>query len=524
MDQVRTDTGTAALENDLPSNVVVVLMDSLNRHLIGPYGATEFDTPNLDRFARRSARFEQHYTGSLPCIPARHDLLVGTQDFLWRPWGSIEIWETAITTLLREQTVVTSMLVSDHPHLFEVGGENYHVDFTAWDYQRGGKGDPWKTRPDPSWAGAPETFDRGWTEYDDSRGWFRGAEDFPGSRTMQNAADWLRHDAPHADRFFLFVDEFDPHEPFDAPEPYASMYDPDWEGGNLIWPPYARRARERGVLTDRQAVQIRAMYGAKVTMIDDWFGRILDVLDEAGAWEDTAVFVLSDHGIYLGERDMWGKPPSPGYEQMTHIPLLVHWPGREPGSVPALTTAVDVHATIAEIFGVEVPHRTHGRSLVPVLNGEASAVRDHVLCGVWGREVHVMTGRHKYVRSSNADNAPLSMWSNRWSTQPVRSSPTRGPLPREFILPPPNDKAYLDRMPDSAVPVIRQPYGPGDPRPFWAYGEPFGGHLCFDLAEDPEETRNLADERAGAEGEELLREALVAVDAPDDQFARLGLA
>ena len=99
-------------------------------------------------------RFDRHYSGSLPCIPARHDILCGAIDFLWKPWGSIEVWERPLTAYLRAAGVVTK-LVSDHPHLFEVGGENYHTDFTAWDYQRGHESDPWQTRPDPSWIGAP---------------------------------------------------------------------------------------------------------------------------------------------------------------------------------------------------------------------------------------------------------------------------------------------------------------------------------------------------------------------------------
>ena len=78
-----------------PRNAVVVLLDSLNRHLVGAYGGAEFDTPNLDRLAARSVRFDRHYAGSLPCMPARHDLLTGSLDFLWRPWGSIELWEDA---------------------------------------------------------------------------------------------------------------------------------------------------------------------------------------------------------------------------------------------------------------------------------------------------------------------------------------------------------------------------------------------------------------------------------------------
>src|SRR5262245_60447946 len=108
-----------------PANVVLIILDSLRRGPIGPYGGTEFATPNLDRFAARSVRFDRHWTGSLPCVPARHDILCGAIDFLWRPWGSIEVWERAFTAQLRRQGVVCK-LVSDHPHLFESGGENYH--------------------------------------------------------------------------------------------------------------------------------------------------------------------------------------------------------------------------------------------------------------------------------------------------------------------------------------------------------------------------------------------------------------
>jgi len=105
-----------------PKSVVVVLLDSLNRHLLGCYGGREFETPNLDRFAHEHAtRFTRHVTGSPPCMPARHDILCGALDFLWKPWGSIELWEEPITALLREAGVAT-MLVSDHPHLFETGG------------------------------------------------------------------------------------------------------------------------------------------------------------------------------------------------------------------------------------------------------------------------------------------------------------------------------------------------------------------------------------------------------------------
>src|SRR3954452_5149736 len=237
----------------------------MNRHMLGSYGADEFETPHLDRFAREHAvRFTRHVTGSLPCMPARHDILCGSLDFLWRPWGSIELWEEPITASLR-RAGITTMLVSDHPHLFETGGENYHCEFEGWDYVRGHEGDPWRTYDDPSWIGAPALPARNgawfWDRqgarnmperaYDRSRTFFRSEADFPGPKTMTAAADWLRRATPHHDRWLLFVDEFDPHEPFDTPQSWFDRYDDGWEGERLIWPPYDVGAVASGRLSER---------------------------------------------------------------------------------------------------------------------------------------------------------------------------------------------------------------------------------------------------------------------------------
>ena len=496
-------------------NVVLVLLDSLNRHMLGCYGGTEFATPNIDALAARSVRFTRHYVGSLPCMPARHDILCGALDFLWKPWGSVEIWEDAITARLREAGVV-SQLITDHPHLFETGGENYHVDFTAWDYQRGHEGDAWKTRPDPSWAGAP-MFGRGHMPYDDSRGWFRGEADFPGPRTLAAGARWLEENAGAHERFFLMIDEFDPHEPFDTPEPYASLYDPDWRGPHLIWPPYVVGAREKRILDERQARQVRASYGGKLTMIDSWLGRILDALDEQGLWDDTLVILCTDHGHYLGEKDIWGKPGAPLYQTIAHMPLLMAVPGMEAGTCEALTTSVDLFATLGAIFDLgRARQHTHGVSLLPLLTGESRDVREHVLAGVWGREVQLIEKDCKYVRAPAGANAPLAMYSNRWSTMPTHV------IPRYQALPLPDDRAVLDRMPGSGVPVLRQIWEAGDAVPYWAASRFRGNHL-YDLAADPGEETNLAGGAQEAAVVERLAAALRAVDAPAAQFERLGL-
>ncbi len=503
---------------DKPKNAIVILLDSLNRHMLGAYGGDEFETPNIDRFAARSTRFEKHFVGSLPCMPARHDILVGALDFLWKPWGSIELWEEPITQPLREQGV-TTMLVSDHPHLFETGGENYHTEFRGWEYVRGHENDPWKTRPDPTWAGAPALpAGVGLNQrYNTTRTWFREELDFPGPRTMQTAAKWLDENAGFHDRFMLFIDEFDPHEPFDTPKPWANKYDPDWTEDLIIWPPYSVKTVERGVINARQAHHVRANYGSKLSMIDHWFGKLLDAVDKNGLWDNTVVILCTDHGHYLGERDIFGKPGVPHFEPMGHTPLMMHVPGVDAGSVDGLTTNVDINATLYDIFDLTPRHRAHGVSLLPLVRGETTTVRTWALSGVWGRWVHVFDGKRKYARAPVFDdNLPLSLWSNRWSTMPIVSAP-------KLKLPNPDRRAYLDYMPGSDIPVIRQPFAAGDPLPYWCARQPINWHCLYDIDNDPEETENRLGGRDEADMLELLKTALANVEAPVEQLERLGL-
>jgi len=505
-----------------PRNAVVILLDSLNRHLLGAYGATEFETPQIDRFCASALRFDRHYAGSLPCMPARHDILCGALDFLWRPWGSIEVWEDAITYWLRNAGVVTQ-LISDHPHLFESGGENYHADFQGWDYLRGHESDPWKTAQSECAIGAPlhqvlpGPFPH---EYDTNRTWFKREEDFPGPQTMASAARWIDENAGRHQRFFLMIDEFDPHEPFDTPQPWACRYrqaqGADEHQPLLVWPPYAVDAIERGVLTAAQAQELRNNYGAKLSMIDHWLGRVLDAIERNRLAADTAVILCTDHGHYLGERDIFGKPGVPLYQPMVHIPLMIRWPGMAPGRRDMLTTSVDIHATIADIFGVSAAHRTHGRSLLPAIADPGQQVREYLLAGVWGREVHYIDRSHKYVRAPAQANAPLSMWSNRWSTMPQHHVPGRRLLP-------PDRRARIDFMPGSQVPVLRQPFVEGDLLPLWARNLRFSGNHLWNLDADPGEQTDLAGSALEAEYAHKLHAALLAIEAPDDQAIRLGL-
>jgi arylsulfatase A-like enzyme len=502
-----------------PKNLVVVLLDSLNRHMLEAYGHDEFATPNITRFSKEALRFTRHHVGSLPCMPARHDILVGALDFPWRPWGSIEIWEDNIARALKEQGV-TTMLVSDHPHLFETGGENYHTDFNAWLYARGHESDPWRTTADPTWVGTPALpverveYHRA---YDQSRTYFRTEEDFPGPKTMSAAAEWIRTSASAHDRFFLFVDEFDPHEPFDTPLPYAHMYNDDWDGPLSIWPPYLIDAIASGRLDSRKARHIRANYGSKLTMIDRWFGHLLETIDQLGLADSTGIIVCTDHGHYLGEHDIFGKPAAPIFSELGRIPLLVRWPGQTPRDIDALTTSVDLHATIADVFAATVDHPTHGHSLVPLLEGTAPSVREVALFGYWARHVGITDGKYRYLRGCGEENFPLSVWSNRWSTMPIPPFP-------HIRMPRLDLRATLEQMPGTMVPVIRQPFEPGDQLPFWAGHLPPSGSYLFDTDQDPFENESQLGTRAEIDMLEAMATELRNIAAPADLLERVGVA
>jgi arylsulfatase A-like enzyme len=429
------------------------------------------------------------------------------------------VWEDNIARALREQGV-TTMLASDHPHLFETGGENYHTDFTAWQYERGHESDPWRTTPDPTWIGTPALpVERApyHHAYDNSRTYFRSEEEFPGPKTMAAAADWIREAARSHERFFLFVDEFDPHEPFDTPLPYAGMYDRDWDGPLAIWPPYLIDAVASGKLDDRKARHLRANYGSKLTMIDHWFGHLIKAIEDQGLTDSTGVILCTDHGHYLGEHDIFGKPAAPIFSELGRIPLLVRWPGQGHRDVEALTTSVDIHATIADLFGAAIDHPTHGRSLLPVIEGTAGSVREFALFGYWGRHVGITDGTHRYLRGCGDTNFPLSVWSNRWSTMPV------APFP-QVRMPRPDMRATLRTMPGTQVPVIRQPFEPGDQLPFWAGHLPPSDSHLFDTENDPAEMENQLGTAMEGSMLEAMATELRGISAPVELLERIGVA
>ena len=131
---------------------------------------------------------------------------------------------------------------------------------------------------------------------------------------FQRCRVWRREDffPAKADKpFFLQVESFDVHEPFDSPEPYASMYGSGADRDRFtLWPPIQDAARQAEFLAQASQEEIafvRSQYGAKLTMTDHWLGKLFDTLDDKGLWDDTIVIVTTDHGHDLGDRCGFGK-------------------------------------------------------------------------------------------------------------------------------------------------------------------------------------------------------------------------
>ena len=224
--------------------------------MLGSYGGAEFETPNLDRFAQdKAVRFTRHVTGSLPCMPARHDILCGALDFLWRPWGSIELWEEPITAAPagrgRHDDAGVGPPAPVRDRRRELPHRLHRLGLRA-----GPRGRPVADRARPDLGRRPgPSRRRGRLVLAAARrrprrraGLRPGPHLLPGRGGLPRpagrcaaASEWLRQATPHHDRWFLFVDEFDPHEPFDTPEPWVGRYDPDWDDELIIWPPVRRR-------------------------------------------------------------------------------------------------------------------------------------------------------------------------------------------------------------------------------------------------------------------------------------------
>jgi len=333
--------------------------------------------------------------------------------------------------------------------------------------------------------------------------------DFFAPKVFSDTAQLVR-DGDEWDQWFCYVDSFDVHEPFHVPEPYASMYtDIDVRDPSLtVWPYYGRTDEGQSQLSERELGFVKSQFAGNVTMVDEWFGEVLDALDETGAWDETMVVLTSDHGFFLGDHGWIGKPgTAPMYDALARTPLLVWHPDsdRMGERTTALTSAVDLHATILDALEISNPTATHSHSLLPLVHGDVESVRDWAVYGYWGSSVNITDGRYTYLHPCRSD-VPAACF----STSQMNAHDW-------FVPPSPKTEVESGQWLPYTDATVWRYEAPSVQR----HEEP----MLFDVRDDPRQTSDLAGSEPAIEREmrSQLVTALDRLDAPDQQYERLGL-
>lgn len=368
-------------------NIVFIMSDTFRRDHLGCYGNKTIRTPHLDQFAKRCIVFDKYYANSFPTVPSRADIFTGKWTYTYLGWTPLPQKETVLAQVLQKAGYATKAVV-DTPFLHR-DGYGYDRGFIDFEYIRG-QGDYYgilwedeRERKQRTASKLPPMRGHSADERHDVNLHRRHETDYCAPATMLAAERWLqRH---YKEDFFLYIDTWDPHEPWDPPRWYVEPYYPEYDG-KTVSPCYGLW-RERG-LTQEDLNIAHACYCGEVTMVDRWVGRLLDTIESLNLMDKTIVIFTTDHGYYFGEHGQFGKGMrdltytwyrSPIYEETAHIPLLAYVPGLKPRRVDDLVSTADLMPTILELAGADIPGTVQSQSLVPLLRGEKQPGREFVV-------------------------------------------------------------------------------------------------------------------------------------------------
>lgn len=501
---------------------VFVLFDTLNRRSLECYGGHTVKTPNFNRLARRSVVFDNHYVGSLPCMPARREIMTGRYNFLHRSWGPLEPFDHAFPEILGEQNGTYAHLVTDHAHYWEDGGSTYHTRYDSAEMIRGQEVDAWKgiVQPDEAaWREKyhPKQFNLArrhkFRRNMVNREFYPTYEQYPAVRTFDAGLEFLDLNRK-AGNWFLQIETFDPHEPFDVPAKFREEYKTNYRGPLFDYPNYGP-VKE----TPDEVAELRANYAATLAHCDLQLGRLLDWFDKNDLWRDTALVVSTDHGFLLGEQELWGKLILPVFNEVAHIPLFVHHPdfaGEAGTRRTALTQTIDLMPTFLDFFGLGAPAEVQGKSLRPLLADKAARLRTMALYGQHGAAINITDGRYTYFRyPQNMHDGKLNQYTlmpthiqSRFGVEELRDATLAAPF--DFTR-----GVRLLKVPSTEKSSFYHRHGPG--------AQLMCETRLFDLASDPAQLQPIVDPAVEARMATAMVELMTATDAPSEAYERFGL-
>lgn len=362
-------------------NFLIIMSDEHGPMWSSTYGHPLIETPNLTRLAEAGVLFENAYSNTPLCVPARASFMTGRFASRVRVWdNTVPIASDLITWPYLLRSLGYDPVLTGKMHmrgLDELHGFTRQLTYCISSsrevtraVQSWRKPHPAADQPFPgilrAGAGSGEP-----TEYDDV--------------VEKSALAFLRDKQRREQPFALCVGYYTPHPPFLVPEPYFSRYYPDRvdlpnipDGHLDELPEAASRLRRyfgfKGPFPEEAVLKARAAYFGLVSYLDDKIGRLLDALEETGLAENTIVIYTSDHGEMLGEHGLWSKASF--YEQSSRVPMVVSWPGnlRNGVRVHEVVSLVDLTVTILDLAGVSVDGwNLDGDSLLPLIRGDTSS-------------------------------------------------------------------------------------------------------------------------------------------------------
>jgi len=382
-------------------NIVVVMLDSLRPDFMGCYGNSEVKTPYMDAIAARGTVYAKAYAEYPITVPARTALVSGCYTFTNRPWCPLRSYDMHIAEVLKENGYVTGAF-SDTP--FNVGA-NMDRGFDTFQWIPVGK------------CHRPVDEDR---EVDISNAYFpphaTQLEKNFYKHTMMNRAysmevngkacpellfdeaiGWMEANAN--EKFFLWIDTFEPHEPWCPVPPYDTMYQEGYQGKYIPMP----MGPSSDWMTDEDVKHIHALYAGDATHTDQQVGVLVNKIDELGLRDDTLIILISDHGEPLAEHGTIRKYNVPVYEELARMVWIMSKPGLVPEGVvsDALVQNTDFSPTLLDMLNIEPPPKygMDGVSLVPLLNGEKESVREYVYNGAFGLRASIVNDEWKFINN-----------------------------------------------------------------------------------------------------------------------------
>jgi arylsulfatase A-like enzyme len=417
-------SGSSEASDD--ANVLLLIVDSVRSDFVASYGAAQVQTPNMDRLANQGIRFTRFFPEAMPTVPARRTILTGRRVFPFRDWerapdlgrgpgaAPIEDLSQLFIAPLKKAGYWTAS-VSDNPFLgFTRSFKPYRLSYDRYVTVVGHSGsvnDPSTTtdaqlrRWLPDGLRNDERFRKGMRKYLANTGYGEDDSKSNSARVFREAEKLLK-DAKENQPFAMVVDSFDPHEPWSPTREYIDLYgDPSYTGPS---PGTARYARWENYLDLDELRQMRAVYSAALTITDKWLGQFLDAFESAGLADNTAIVLVSDHGLLLGDRGWTGKIAQELHPELIQVPcVIIHPTGRAAGSAsPYFASTHDIAPTLLGMAGVPPPPGMDGVDLSPLFDGEEPERREFAYGGYFNH-FYVRTDHWSFVADNRGDKREL---------------------------------------------------------------------------------------------------------------------